>query len=96
MAAAFPEAEGTGWIFSLRKLEASFKWEFRCLYLAPIGGVFWFIAPEVALVISGIVAVLFLVLDTVVSIMLTAIFLRSVQNGLPSFFLRLHEPPLMH
>jgi len=62
----------------VKKLEASFVWEVRMLYLVAVGVILYFASPTAAFAVGALGALLVIATDTIFSILLTRIFLRPI------------------
>jgi len=62
----------------LKVLEWSFVWEVRTLYLVPVGVPLFLTYQSLALIVVGVGAALLIFLDSVVSLLLTLIFLSPI------------------
>jgi hypothetical protein len=66
----------------LGRLEKSFKWEIRVLYLIPPGVILYLTVPPVGILYMGVATLGILASDTVVSVAVVAAFLRPIRQTL--------------
>ena len=66
----------------LKKLLRSFTWEARILYFVALGVPAYMIHQPAGLAIGGVAVVFIVILDTVFSVLITALFLRPIMEVL--------------
>ena len=68
----------------LKKLENSFKWEARILYIVALSTILYLIHPLLGLVVGAVEVLLIIIMDATFSVLVTLIFLRPINEALKS------------